>query len=308
MSPSGAVEKGGAAAASTADGWLTLADGRRVWGRFGAAGLLLRRQTGEVLLQHRVAWSHFGGTWGLPGGARLAGESALAAALREAAEEASVPAAAVRPLFCSVTDFGGWTYSTVAAAEVGTVHPVIADRESQELAWVPTDRVDAMALHPGFAAAWPRLRAELNRPRTLLIDAANVVGSRPDGWWRDRAGATERFATELTALARAGMPGDSLDTELDRVWPEIILVLEGEARAARLDLSVGAQVILAPADGDSELLREVTRQRHRNGAADIVAVTADRALRAQLERAGARTRSPGWLRGLLYPAVAINRS
>ena len=43
----------------------------------------------------------------------------------------------------------------------------------------------------------------------LLVDAANVVGARPDGWWRDRAGATERLLGRLAALAgpRAGRPG-----------------------------------------------------------------------------------------------------
>jgi selenocysteine lyase/cysteine desulfurase len=35
---------------------------------------------------------------------------------------------------------------------------------------------------------------------TLLVDAANVVGSRPDGWWRDRAGATARLLARLAAL------------------------------------------------------------------------------------------------------------
>ncbi|WP_367882359.1 hypothetical protein [Rathayibacter oskolensis] len=46
------------------DGWVEIGDGRRFWGRFGAAGLLLRDPAGRVLLQHRVSWSHFGDTWG----------------------------------------------------------------------------------------------------------------------------------------------------------------------------------------------------------------------------------------------------
>jgi 8-oxo-dGTP pyrophosphatase MutT (NUDIX family) len=56
-----------------------------------------RRPERGVLLQHRVAWSHFGDTWGLPGGARHQDESACEEALRESAEEAGVPASAVRP-------------------------------------------------------------------------------------------------------------------------------------------------------------------------------------------------------------------
>ena len=64
------------------DGWVELPDGRRFWGRAGAAGLLAVTPDDEVLLQHRVAWSHFGGTWGLPGGARDVGESSIDGALR----------------------------------------------------------------------------------------------------------------------------------------------------------------------------------------------------------------------------------
>ncbi|MEV1288966.1 hypothetical protein [Micromonospora sp. NPDC049679] len=41
----------------------------------------------------------------------------------------------------------------------------------------------------------------------LVVDAANVVGSRPDGWWRDRAGATVRLRDALRPVARAGLPG-----------------------------------------------------------------------------------------------------
>ena len=38
----------------------------------------------------------------------------------------------------------------------------------------------------------------------LLVDVANTVGARPDGWWRDRAGATARL---LPATARTAGPG-----------------------------------------------------------------------------------------------------
>ena len=72
------------------DAWVEGPDGQRFWGKFGAAGLLVWDPTVGILLQHRVAWSHFGGTWGVPGGARKKGESAEDAALREAAEEATI--------------------------------------------------------------------------------------------------------------------------------------------------------------------------------------------------------------------------
>ena len=42
---------------------------------------------------------------------------------------------------------------------------------------------------------------------TLIVDGANVVGSRPDGWWRDRAGAAVRLYDELAGLAERGAAG-----------------------------------------------------------------------------------------------------
>jgi 8-oxo-dGTP pyrophosphatase MutT (NUDIX family) len=136
-------------------------DGQRFWGRFGAAGLLVHDLRRGVLLQHRADWSHFGGTWGLPGGARHADESAVEGALREAAEEAAVPADAVRVLFESVLDLGFWSYTTVVAQAVRSFEPHMADVESIELRWVPVNEVVTLPLHPGFAASWPSLRARL---------------------------------------------------------------------------------------------------------------------------------------------------
>jgi 8-oxo-dGTP pyrophosphatase MutT (NUDIX family) len=114
-----------------------------------------------ILMQHRVAWSHHGGTWGVPGGARKAGESAEDAALREAHEEANVPGATLRIIHTSVFDLGFWSYTTVVAEALEPFDAVIADHESHELRWVPVDEVDALPLHPGFAAAWPELKTWL---------------------------------------------------------------------------------------------------------------------------------------------------
>src|SRR5690606_37500601 len=97
------------------DAWVEGPDGSKYWGRFGAAGLLCWHRTDGILLQHRVAWSHFGGTWGLPGGARKQGEDAVTAAIREAAEEATVPPDVLRVIGESVLDLGFWSYTTVIA-------------------------------------------------------------------------------------------------------------------------------------------------------------------------------------------------
>ena len=143
------------------DAWVEGPDGQRFWGRFGAAGLLVHDLRRGILLQHRADWSHFGGTWGLPGGARHAGESAVDGALREAAEEAAVPPDAVHVLFESVLDLGFWSYTTVVAQAIRPFEPHMADVESIELRWVAVPEVTGLPLHPGFAASWPQLRARL---------------------------------------------------------------------------------------------------------------------------------------------------
>ncbi|AGW41450.1 MutT/nudix family protein [Leifsonia xyli subsp. cynodontis DSM 46306] len=146
---------------NSGDAWVEGPNGERFWGRFGAAGLLVHDVRRGVLLQHRAEWSHFGGTWGLPGGARHEGESAVEGALREAAEEAAVPADALELLFTRVLDLGFWSYTTVAAEVVRPFEARMADVESIELRWVPLAEVAGLPLHPGFGAAWPELHARL---------------------------------------------------------------------------------------------------------------------------------------------------
>lgn len=142
------------------DAWVDGPQGR-YWGTNGAAGLLLAHPEAGILLQLRVGWSHFGGTWGLPGGARKSGETPEQAAIREADEEASVPPEAVEVLGTHVYDLGYWSYTTVLAKASRLFDPVAGDAESADLAWVPFARVADLPLHPGVAASWPDLRATL---------------------------------------------------------------------------------------------------------------------------------------------------
>lgn len=124
---------------------------------------MLAHPEAGVLLQLRVGWSHFGGTWGLPGGARKAGETAVEAAIRESDEEASVPPQVVRVLGTHVFDIGYWSYTTVLATPSRLFEPVVGDAESVELRWVPFDEISGLPLHPGVAATWPDLRVALAR-------------------------------------------------------------------------------------------------------------------------------------------------
>lgn len=115
-----------------------------------------------MLLQHRAPWSHQGGTWGLPGGARDSHETAEQAAVREAHEEAGLDADQMTVQTTVVTaeilGHGGpcWTYTTVIA-HAGQMLATVPNRESSELRWVAVDEVSELPLHPGFADSWAKL-------------------------------------------------------------------------------------------------------------------------------------------------------
>jgi 8-oxo-dGTP diphosphatase len=151
------------------DGWVQCDCGQRHWGLHGAAGLLLARRThagalDAVVLQHRALWSDQGGTWGVPGGAIGPDESPEQGALRESAEEAGIPRAAVRVLSSVVLDHGSWRYTTVLAEALTPFEPAATDAESLEVAWVHVDDVAGLPLLPAFGAAWPRLLRMLESP------------------------------------------------------------------------------------------------------------------------------------------------
>ena len=143
------------------DGWIRCALGHRHWGRYGAAGLLLRHSPVEgaaaILLQHRAAWSHHGDTWGLPGGARDSHESVEQAALREAVEESGLDVSQVTVTGEWADDHGGWSYTTVLAVAAHELAVSAMTLESIAFRWVPEPEVVNLPLHPGFAATWPRL-------------------------------------------------------------------------------------------------------------------------------------------------------
>lgn len=277
------------------DAWVVAPTGERYWGRFGAAGLLALDPHQGVLLQHRVSWSHFGDTWALPGGARHEGESACDAALREAAEEAGVPDDAIRPRLLSVLDLGYWSYTTVIGDVVEPFQPVISDPESRELAWVPVADVTRLPLHPGFAGSWGRLRELVSVRPAIVVDAANVVGSVPDGWWRDRAGATDRLLQQLSELAAAGVPAEALELPEHTWYPEWVVVVEGQARSVADTRDL--EVVRAEASGDDAIVAQV--ERLVGAGRSVAVVTSDRGLAERATDAAAVVRGARWLRDLL---------
>ncbi|SCG50456.1 hypothetical protein [Micromonospora halophytica] len=121
-----------------------------------------------------------------------------------------------------------------------------------------------------------------NRP-LLIVDGANVVGSRPDGWWRDRAGAAARLRDALAPLAVRGLPPE-LPPPL-----EVVLVVEGAAR--EVPGAEGVRTVPAPGSGDDTIVALVrdAPQRRR------LVVTADRELRTRVTALGAEVHGPRWL-------------
>jgi hypothetical protein len=120
--------------------------------------------------------------------------------------------------------------------------------------------------------------------RVLVVDAANVVGSRPDGWWKDRASAARRLHEALLTA----------DVAYDRV----VMVLEGQAKGGvKAGRDGDVLTVHAPKDGDTAIIDQV--RRAVDAGDQVTAITADRVLAARLEGIGARSMSPSWLLDLL---------
>ncbi len=114
----------------------------------------------------------------------------------------------------------------------------------------------------------------------LLVDAANVIGSRPDGWWRDRPGSARRFVERVRAAVAGG-----------RLVAPVTVVLEGAAREGVAEGTVGGvSVVHAGGSGDERLV-EVTVGE----AGPVTLVSADRDLRRRCGAEGADVVGPGWL-------------
>lgn len=149
----------------------------------------------------------------------------------------------------------------------------------------------------------------------VVVDVANVMGARADGWWRDRAGAAARLCREVKALADRG-GGSPPELAGVAAW---VLVLEGKARVAvglladelneldeRLDEQLGGRaedepalvrLVAAPGSGDDTIVSVVVDAVARDET--CLVVTADRELRRRCEELNASVVGPGWLLRLL---------
>ncbi|MGH3543896.1 MAG: NUDIX domain-containing protein, partial [Mycobacterium sp.] len=230
--------------------------------RHSATELLLRAPDAQgkpqVLMQRESASTRSGeDRWALPGGARRSDEKPVDTAVR-VAEQLGVDPRSMRVRGGRGAD--GSSHATVIA-DVSQPCATQPTGHGRELAWVPEPEVGTLDLDPALMAGWPALQA----PETgLLVDAANVVGSRPDGWWRDRAGAATRLLGEIAAAGPSVFAvGDGRFQWVTRP----VVVLEGAAKRAP-DVA-GVEVVRAPGSGDDTIVDIA----HRGG--DWVVVTAD---------------------------------
>ena len=113
-------------------------------------------------------------------------------------------------------------------------------------------------------------------PVLVVVDAANVVGSVPDGWWRDRKGAAERLRDRLAAEGVSAVPGPA----------EIVVVVEGAARG--VESVPGVRVSSAPGSGDDHIVEVVASAGDR----PVLVITADRELRRRVGELGADVAGP----------------
>lgn len=121
----------------------------------------------------------------------------------------------------------------------------------------------------------------------IVVDAANVIGSRPDGWWRDRAGAAATLCARLSDAIAGG-----------RLAAPVVVVLEGAARAGAAERDEGGlRIAHATRSGDDAIVS--VSEGAASAGTPVLVVTADRGLRGRVEALGCDVAGPRWLLDLL---------
>jgi hypothetical protein len=124
----------------------------------------------------------------------------------------------------------------------------------------------------------------------VIVDAANVVGSVPDGWWRDRHSAAERLRDALVSLKNGLPEGRGAPEWVKDSSLEVVLVVEGAARA--VEPVSGVRVEAAPGSGDDRIVELVKRAREETPGRPVLVITADRELRRRVRSLGAQVAGP----------------
>jgi predicted RNA-binding protein with PIN domain len=124
-----------------------------------------------------------------------------------------------------------------------------------------------------------------------LVDAFNVIGARPDGWWRDRPAAVRRLLDRLEAYAER--TGEDVRVVLDSGPPGL---------AGRRG---GLEVLIAPTRGrdaaDDEIARLAAADTHPS---TLTVVTSDSALASRVRAAGTHVEGAGSFQRRLDDDVA----
>ena len=130
-------------------------DGQPRWGRFGAAGVLVRHVDGDdhwYFLARRSEYTHRGGTWAIPGGALDEGESPIQGALREFVEEIGIDLGEYTVHLVHESDHGGWSYWTIVVDVTERFElPTDLHWETADVRWIPRTEVRELELFDAFA-------------------------------------------------------------------------------------------------------------------------------------------------------------
>lgn len=105
----------------------------------------------------------------------------------------------------------------------------------------------------------------------------NVIGSRPDGWWRDREGAGRALLERLESFAR-------------RTGDEVTVVFDG--RPFEVSAGGAVEVVFAPS-ADDAIVHALADERQPGS---VTVVTSDRELGERVRDAGATVTGAGGFR------------